>query len=802
MRQIAKVIVDVPAMQTNKPFDYVIPLSLEKKLEKGMRVEVPFGARNIQGFIVGVVDSSSYEGELKEIICPLDLEPVLNEELLQLGSKISEEVFSFLIHCYQTMLPTMLKASYQKEFILTDEIDEDSWNNIFEGSDRLSWEKAVAKEVLPLLLDWKKQGIVDINYIVKNKAKVKKIKVYQSNLSFQQIEEELEDLPKNATKQKALLVALLQLGDQSYSSKQFMEQYDLSTQTLQTGVKKGWLLQNNKEVYRDPLENKVFPKTAAKNLNRDQLYAFKEVNRSIEKKEHKVYLLKGITGSGKTEVYMQLIGEVLQKGKTALMLVPEIALTPQMVNQFKGRFGEEVAVLHSRLSAGEKYDEWRKIKKGEANVVVGARSSIFAPVKNIGMIIVDEEHETTYKQEDNPRYHAKKVAIQRGEYHHCPVILGSATPSLESRARAHKKLYTLLELTERANQEELPEVEIVDMREEFQQSNHSNFSRVLQTKIADRLEKKEQIVLLLNRRGYSSFIMCRDCGFVLECPNCDISLTFHMDTKGMKCHYCGHEERVPEVCPKCNGRHFRYYGTGTQKIETELQTLFPKSKIIRMDVDTTRKKGSHERLLSTFGNGEADILLGTQMIAKGLDFPGITLVGVINADTSLSLPDFRSSEKTFQLLTQVSGRAGRSHLKGEVIVQTFNPEHYAIRYAQNHNYDGFYRQEMALRHRSGYPPYFFTAQITVNDKDEKKAQQKIYEINAKMRNQLGKETIILGPSKSSIAKMNNRYYFQLLIKYKNSPHLHEVLNQILNDSQKDNARGLYISIDIDPVHFF
>ena len=802
LKQIAKVIVDVPTMQTNKPFDYVIPPSLEKKLEKGMRVEVPFGSRNIQGFIVDIVDSSSFEGELKEIKRPLDLEPVLNEELLQLGMKISDEVYSFLIHCYQTMLPTMLKASYQKEFILTDEIDDESWMNIFEGNDTLSWEKAIEKEVLPLLLDWKKQGIVDIHYIVKSKAKAKVVKVYQSNLTFEQIEEELETLPKNATQQKALLVALMQIEDTLYTSKEFLDQYSLSTQTLQTGVKKGWLIQDKKEIYRDPLANKIFPKTLAKNLNRDQLHAFEQVSSSIENEEHKVFLLKGITGSGKTEVYMQLIGEVLKKGKTALMLVPEIALTPQMVNQFKGRFGEEVAVLHSRLSAGEKYDEWRKIKHKEANVVVGARSSIFAPVENIGIIVVDEEHETTYKQEDNPKYHAKKVAIERAAYHDCPVVLGSATPSLESRARAQKNVYTLLELKERANQEELPQVEIVDMREEFQQNNHSNFSRVLQEKITDRLQKKEQIVLLLNRRGYSSFIMCRDCGFVLECPNCDISLTFHMDTKGMKCHYCGHEERVPEACPKCNGRHFRYYGTGTQKIETELKTLFPESKIIRMDVDTTRKKGSHERLLSTFGKGEADILLGTQMIAKGLDFPGITLVGVINADTSLSLPDFRSSEKTFQLLTQVSGRAGRAHLKGEVIVQTFNPDHYAIRYAQNHNYDGFYRQEMALRHQSGYPPYYFTAQITVNDKDEKKAQQKIYEINAKLRNQLGEETIILGPSKSSIAKMNNRYYFQLLIKYKNSPRLHQSLNQILNESQKDNAKGLYISIDIDPVNFF
>ena len=429
-------------------------------------------------------------------------------------------------------------------------------------------------------------------------------------------------------------------------------------------------------------------------------------------------------------------------------------------------FGSKIAILHSRLNDGEKYDEWRKIKRGEARVVVGARSSIFSPVENLGIVIIDEEHETTYKQEENPKYHARNVAIYRAEFNQCPVVLGSATPSLESRARAQKNVFHLLELTERANKQAMPEVNIIDMREEFQNNNRGNFSQILQGKIRERIDKKEQIVLLLNKRGYSSFIMCRDCGYVHECPNCDISMTFHMDTKGMKCHYCGHEEPVPKKCPKCQGNQFRYYGTGTQKVESELQELFPDARIIRMDVDTTRKKGDHERLLAAFGRGDADILLGTQMIAKGLDFPNITLVGVINADTSLSLPDFRSSEKTFQLLTQVSGRTGRSDLVGEVIVQSFNPDHYAIRYAQNHNYDGFYRQEMALRHQSGYPPYYFTTQITVSDLDEKKAQTKIYEINAKLRNRLEGETIILGPSRSSIARMNNRYYFQLLIKYK------------------------------------
>lgn len=794
--------VDVPVMQTNKPFDYIIPPKLVNQLEKGMRVEVPFGARNIQGFIVDIVDQPDFEGNLKEIVRPLDLEPVLNEELLQLGEDMADQVYSFRIHCYQTMLPPMLKAKYDKEFVLTGTHDEPELDELFGGLGTLSWEIANQRDVLPQLLRWQKKGLVDVRYLVKNQAKVKTKKGYRSTLSVDEIAATIETLSKNASQQKVLLEAMVEIKDETISAKHFKEIYDVTPATLRTGVKKGWLEEREQEVYRDPFANRIFQQSEAKELNPEQAAAFAQVHEAIEQARHEVFLLKGITGSGKTEVYLQLIAEVLKKGKTALMLVPEIALTPQMVKQFKGRFGENVAVMHSRLSAGEKYDEWRKIKRGEANVVVGARSSIFSPVENLGIVIIDEEHETTYKQEENPRYHARNVAIHRGKYHQCPVVLGSATPSLESRARAQKNVYTLLELTERANKLDLPEVQIVDMRDEFEADNRGNFSRVLQEKISDRLEKKEQIVLLLNRRGYSSFIMCRDCGYVLECPNCDISLTFHMDTKGMKCHYCGHEESVPRNCPKCRSHDFRYYGTGTQKVEKELNKLFPEARIIRMDVDTTRKKGAHEKLLSSFGKGEADILLGTQMIAKGLDFPRITLVGVINADTSLSLPDFRSSEKTFQLLTQVSGRAGRSDLVGEVIVQTFNPDHYAIRYAQLHHYDGFYRQEMALRHRGGYPPYYFTAQVTVSDRDEKKAQVKIYEINAMIRKYMGQETIVLGPSKSSIAKMNNRYYFQILIKYKQEPKLHAVLKKILDESQKENAKGLYISIDTEPVHFF
>ncbi|WP_019793979.1 replication restart helicase PriA, partial [Streptococcus sobrinus] len=418
---------------------------------------------------------------------------------------------------------------------------------------------------------------------------------------------------------------------------------------------------NRSQDYFDKVQKTDFLK-----LNQEQAQAVQTIVADIGQ-PNKPYLLEGITGSGKTEVYLHIIDQVLKLGKTAIVLVPEISLTPQMTNRFISRFGEQVAIMHSGLSDGEKYDEWRKIKSGHAKVVVGARSAIFAPLENIGVIIIDEEHEASYKQESNPRYHARDVALLRAQHHQAVLVMGSATPSIESRARASRDVYHFIRLTQRANpQAKIPRVEIVDFRDYLGQQAVSNFTPLLLDKIKDRLEKREQTVLMLNRRGFSSFIMCRECGYVDDCPNCDISLTLHMDTKTMNCHYCGFQKAIPRTCPNCGSRSIRYYGTGTQKAYDELQEVLPQARVLRMDVDTTRKKGAHEKILQEFGQGQADILLGTQMIAKGLDFPNVTLVGVLNADTSLNLPDFRSAERTFQLLTQVAGRAGRAEMEGQV----------------------------------------------------------------------------------------------------------------------------------------
>ena len=519
----------------------------------------------------------------------------------------------------------------------------------------------------------------------------------------------------------------------------------ISSSVIKSLVDKGILYESMQEVYRDPYQDRIFEHTEPLQLTEEQSVAIKPILQTIEEKRHDVFLLYGITGSGKTEVYMQSIQKVLEEGREGIVLVPEISLTPQMVNRFKGRFGDEVAVLHSGLSIGEKYDEWRKIQRKEVRVAVGARSAIFAPFENLGIIIIDEEHETSYKQEDNPRYHARDVAIERARTHNCPVILGSATPSLETFARAKKGVYQLLTLSKRMNDQSLPTVDIVDMREELREGNRTMFSRVLYDKLQDRLMKKEQTVLFLNKRGHSSFVMCRDCGYVIQCPNCDISLTYHRYQQQMKCHYCGYEAVVPTICPECTSEHIRYFGTGTQKVEEELGKIFPEARVIRMDVDTTSRKGSHEKLLTAFQEGKADILLGTQMIAKGLDFPNITLVGVLSADTMLHLPDFRSSEKTFQLLTQVSGRAGRHELAGEVVIQTYSPEHYSIELAGQQDFDQFYQKEMMIRKIHQYPPFYYLALITVSHEELMKVVDVTEKISVTLSSRLSKGAHILGP---------------------------------------------------------
>ena len=795
---IAKIIVDVPLMQTDQPYCYKIPEEFEGMLEVGMRVHVPFGKANrlIQGIVLGMEqesDADVADEDLKEIAEVLDFSPVLTEEQLWLAEELRKSVFSYKISILKAMLPGFLNSSYDKILYPLEGLSQEDRHRLFGSQESLAF-SSLDLEKQSEMMRLTRKGLLKLEYQAVDQKKVKTQSWVEVNL------DKLEKLEiSKRAKKKLELRDYLFKHPETVPLADLLEHY--SREQVNFFVEQGALTILQKEVQRSAAYFEGIESSQSLDLNPEQKEACEAVVRAIGK-EHPPFLLQGITGSGKTEVYLQIIQGALDMGKTAIVLVPEISLTPQMTERFIARFGDKVAILHSGLSNGEKYDEWRKVERGESQVVVGARSAIFAPLKNLGVIIIDEEHEASYKQDSNPRYHARDVAILRAQYNQAALVLGSATPSLESRARAGKGVYQHLRLTQRANPlASIPQVQLIDFRDYIGQNETSNFTPPLIEAIRYRLDKKEQVVLMLNRRGYSSFVMCRECGIVDTCPNCDISLTLHMDTKTMNCHYCGFSKEIPHVCPNCQSRSIRYYGTGTQKAYDELAELFPEARILRMDVDTTRKKGSHQALLEQFGKGEADILLGTQMIAKGLDFPNVTLVGVLNADTALNLPDFRSSERTFQLLTQVAGRAGRAEKAGQVLIQSYNPQHYAIRFAKEQDYEGFYAYEMGIRRQLGYPPYYFTIGITLSHKKEEEVLRRAYEVMEILRSGLSDASIILGPTPKPIARTHNLYHYQILIKYRLEDELASTLNQVLALTQERENSELRLSIDHEPQQF-
>lgn len=761
--RVAKIIVDVPTMQTNRPFDYGVPDALADKVQPGVRVVVNFGQgkRLVMGMVVALADTTDFDGTLKPIQDVLDDKPVLDAELLALSKWLADDSFAFWITCLQTMLPNALKTETKQ------------------------------------LKNGAGVQVVD-------KGRVQTVDDLTTLLPAARYTALVADVRKNAVKQIALLNRLAEIvaAGKAVPVLQLEKQLGIPRSILTAAVAKGWVAITPRETYRHPYaELDDLPRTKPLTLTKQQQSAFDAVSAVLDAQRSVTFLLEGVTGSGKTEVYLQLMAQTLADGRDALMLVPEIGLTPQMVARVKGRFGANVAVLHSGLSDGERYDEWRRIVRGEAHVVIGARSAAFAPLHNLGLLIMDEEHESSYKQDDAPRYNARDVLCWRAERNHAPLLLGSATPSLESRARAQKGVYQLLLMPERANHKPLPPSEIVDMRSAETDEQSGDLSTELIEALKTCLARGEQAVLLLNRRGFSSFVMCRECGYVAKCPNCDISLTLHMDSHSLRCHYCGHEEAIPRICPSCQSRKIRYYGTGTEKVEQTLNAVLPDARVLRMDVDTTRRKGAHARILKQFGDGKADILLGTQMIAKGLDFPNVTMVGVINADTALGLPDFRSSERTFQLLTQVSGRAGRADKPGRVLIQTYNPDHYAIQLAQHHDYERFFALEMHMRHEGNYPPYYYTFKLTVSHEEEDQAAKAVYRLADMLTAHLSKQAILLGPTRGAIARVKRRYYYQIVIKYKNEPALQATLEQMLETTQISSRSGFQIAFDREPLSF-
>ena len=553
----------------------------------------------------------------------------------------------------------------------------------------------------------------------------------------------------------------------------------ISSSAMNTLLKKDVLQETYKEKYRYEIKNS---KASEKKLNEEQQRVYEKIKQAFH--TNKTYLLHGVTGSGKTEVYIKLIKDVLKEGKTALVLVPEISLTPQLIERFTGVFQTNIAVLHSGLSDAEKYDEWRKILKEEVSIVIGARSASFAPLKNIGIFILDEEHSESYKQENNPRYHALDVILKRSEIHHAPVVLGSATPSLSTMARAHKKVFEYTYLSKRAKDSVLPEVYLVDMAEENKKS-HPIISRLLENKITEKIEKKEQVMILLNRRGYSTTLTCSNCGFTYRCPNCQITLTYHKKINQLRCHYCGYTKYYSSLCPNCHEEGLNDYGMGTEKLEEYLEKKFPMVKIIRMDRDTTAKKGMHEQIIEDFQNQKYDILLGTQMISKGLDFPNVTLVGILNADTTLNIPDYRSNEKTFALLSQTCGRAGRNTKKGEVVLQTFNPDNYIMKCVSKNDYFSFYRYEMNIRKTLKYPPFYYLANLIFKSNDYEKVAEEAKKAKSYLEQNLDSNYIILGPTAANVFMMNKIYHFEISIKYKKVDLLVPVLKDLFTYTKVD-----------------
>ena len=713
---IVEVLVEIKAWKIDKNFSYHVPSALEKEIAIGKRVLVPFQKRELEGFIINILDEVAYE--TKDIIKVIDENPVLNEELLELGKYISKKTLCNLISAYETMLPVALKA---------------------------------------------KNGTT-IN------------KRYQTYLEVNSIDTKL------TPKQLEIVELIKKQGRVLKSS--------IKSSVVSTLIKKNVLKEVSEEVYRLNNEEKVVDQKI--NLTSEQELVFNKIKESVN--QFQPFLLFGVTGSGKTLVYIKIIEYVLHFNKEVIVLVPEISLTPQIVSRFKKKFGNLIAILHSGLSAGEKYDEWRKIERGEVKIVIGARSAIFAPFKNLGLIVIDEEHSDSYKQENNPKYSTIDIALWRAKYHNCCAVLGSATPSIESYVRAKNNIYTLLEMKNRYNNN-FPDIHLINMRDSIK-NGYKIISKELFDAINLRLERHEQTIILLNRRGYATNVTCHDCGYVVKCKYCDIPLTYHKSSNTLRCHYCGYALPLVKTCPVCKSKNIDYFGLGTQRLEEELNHMF-KARIVRMDVDTTSKKGAHEKIIKDFLEQKYDILLGTQMIAKGLDFPNVTLVGVINGDATLNMPDFRSGERTFQLLNQIAGRSGRATKKGEVYIQAFNTDHYSIVLATKNDYETFAREELLIRKMLKYPPFYNLLIIKVLGKSEENVISECNKCIAYLNSNIKENVYILGPAPAYIPKINNIYYYQITLKYKNTKDIIKEMHYL--NKIYSNNKLVKIEIDFNPI---
>ena len=734
---IAQVIIDSNVKTLNKTFDYLVPKDMEDDAKIGTRVLVPFGSLKTlkEGYIINLKDESNFK--VKEI-AKFDKGDI-SENRVELALLMARRYFCNISDCMKLMLPPGAIGNRVKE----------------------------------------KTG--EFVYLKKD---------------IEEIEDDIDEKVIKSPKQIRCLQMLLE--NEGIHVLDLEALADVNRAVINTLIKKEYIEIVEQKIERNPFEFKEVERDKKKKLTEEQQVAFDTISKYINENKFEQFLLHGVTGSGKTEIYLQLIEEVLKKGKRAMMLVPEISLTPQMVDRFLARFGDCISVLHSKLSIGERFDQWEKIREGKAKIIIGARSAVFAPIENLGIILIDEEHDQSYKSDMTPRYNAKDIAYFLAKKNEIPLVLGSATPDLCTFYKAKTGKIVLLTLKNRANKSSLPTVHIVDLRQELLKGNKSMISDILFDKIQKNLNDKRQTILFLNRRGYSSFVMCRDCGFTAKCRNCNITLTYHKDENKLKCHYCGFETSNIKECPVCKSKNVKYFGTGTQKLEAEIKKLFPEASTIRMDIDTVSRKNTHEMILNKFKNEDIDILIGTQMVVKGHHFPKVTLVGVIAADASLNIEDYRANERTFQILTQVAGRAGRENLPGEVIIQTYNPDNFSIEYSKSQNYDLFYDAEITLRQRLKYPPFCDIIMFGVSGKSEFAVKKASKTLENLLIEQNKGEFYISRPVPYPVNKIKNRYRWRIIVKCKFNNSILNKINNIMEEYYKKGLKGASVIVDVNP----
>lgn len=738
--KFAEVIISITHRSVDRIFSYIVPEELNDILCVGMRVLIPFGKGNktYEGYVIGFSDSTDVPfDKLKSIISVMDKYPMFSENTIMLAKFMKEKYYTTLSECLQCIMPSVAKDKTQR-FVYLNRKKED-FDELFE--------KCVAKnnlqsKVLNFLLEFDGASINEIKMLL-----------------------EINSSPVSALEKKGLV-----------------QIYD-------------------REIKREVLDFSYVKKSNPFIPTDEQKYAIDFIKQRFYSKDKKPILIHGVTGSGKTEIYLQIIAEVLKNGKQAIVLVPEISLTPQTVNRFMSRFGKKVSVTHSRLSVGERFDQWKKAREGEISIMIGPRSAVFTPFSNLGIIIIDEEHEHTYKSETTPKYDAREIACEIGRICGSLTVLGSATPDISTYYKTQTGEFELVSIKNRVNNS-FPEVNVIDMRHELESGNKSIFSNALLNAVEDNLLNGRQTILFLNRRGYSTFVSCRKCGYVMECKDCNVNYTYHLSQDKLICHYCGKTVQNPKTCPQCGSQYIKYFGAGTQKIEEETKKMFPEARVLRMDMDTTSGKHGHENILKKFASGEADILIGTQMIAKGLDFPNVSVVGVIAADMSLNSGDFKCAENTFQMLTQVSGRAGRASIKGKVFIQTYNPEHYSIEFAKSNDYEAFYNHEIMVRNQMNYPPFtniFFIMFTSPDEKKVIKALFKLLDIMIKFNKNNQFEHI--GPSPAVVSKIKNQYRWKLIVKGKLERNLKNYVLYCLDRLREcDDLGNINVNITLNPVY--